>query len=854
MYKISKFKISLLFVALTAALICLSLAGAAPAAFAVEGSADTFEVVFPVANYFQSQSPTTVAANESYLTVLDLPEKRLYVRGSDNSTYFFDISDILTTGAARGADEEAQSEKAVAGVYVVKDNAFIALGVPPELELYSLDLRDRAAAFERKEISNPQHIYCFASDGKNLYAKNAEGYVAIFNEDLSVVKDDIYNYDVLPGKASVAAEDGKLYLFSTDDKNVAQLCVFDCDSNEILLQTPSKFVQKAYIGDVIYAQISPSEDIENHSKIICLDKETGEELYTSNFMPESFCAYGDKLYSIGGGSVTGYRFIRGEEGCKLEPEETISMAGSDFMHLNRPKDALILGDTAFVADSENLRLAAIDLTDSSLPMTSYVLEGKPVALAGESGRIYALLEDGDVCGFDYADGEMEAAIVINGADEEERLHLTDILCLNGTLYALADDALYAYVAGNLIRVSNIAGAKRIAAADGGSAIYALGEDEIAMFDKSGERLPSKLRGDFAEARDIAVDHVGNICLLFENRVETFKNRVSSLQKTSETELISATHNATANSCALAGDTLYFSADECFVGKLKVDAKTKDNYVAPALPTPESGQTYRFVKPKEGGNAFYIPANDGRFDGAVAASGNVLLALDGIGELEDGLCYALDRDKLVIIALEEFEDVEPAALDGKAYLFKTNSAIFEIPYFDNLKIEVASGTQGVTTVSDCAGYDDNGWWLVKYESKIYFADPTALEEDLAPPPVDPPTPDEPTEPEALFGRAKAGRVGGVVNIYSDLAESEVLTRIVDGKKVEILAAYNDYYQVKYGNAVGFMRASEVKIGGLTTVQIVAIVLSALVLIAGAGIFISIATIKKRNDAEAEQNAK
>ena len=72
--------------------------------------------------------------------------------------------------------------------------------------------------------------------------------------------------------------------------------------------------------------------------------------------------------------------------------------------------------------------------------------------------------------------------------------------------------------------------------------------------------------------------------------------------------------------------------------------------------------------------------------------------------------------------------------------------------------------------------------------------------------------------------------------------------MDGKRIEILAEYADYYKIKYGDVTGYMRKSEVKVGGLTTVQIVAIVLSCAVLIAGTGIFISIHALKKRNDDE------
>lgn len=854
MHNILKNKINFVFIVFLAALLTLPLLLSSEVSFASAGESDTFEIVYPTANYFQSQTPTLVAANQNYLAVLDAPENRLYVRKSDLSTCFYDISSILTSAEKVGFDDVGDAlQTPVEGIYVVGAHAFVALGVAPELELYSLDLAADDAQPQKLEVPHPDRIYCFASDGEKLYAKNVEGHIAIYDENLGVVKEDVYNYDVLPGKASIAGDDGVIYLFTTDEKNTAQLYVYDSNRDEITLSTPSKFIQTAYIGDVIYAQISPSEDIENHSKVVCLDKQTGEELYTSNFMPESFCAYGDKLYSVNESSVTGYRFKLVDGGAyTLEPEEILSMAGSDFKHLDSPKDLIIGNDSVAIADGDNMRIAVATLSDPSAPLTTYTLEERPKRIASSSDKVYALLESGKIVSFDAQGGALAQASVLNAPEDGDPIPFEDIICFDGELYAVTEDALYIFIANTPLSVARLDGAKRLTDADDGNRFYVLTDDEILMFGANNVPLPTKLTGDFRGAIDFAADYAGNLFVLFADRVEHYKNDIYALEKISETPLLSSNCKATATSCALLGGELYFSAQECFIGKMSVDSISKDGYIAPALPTPDNDTTYHFAKLKDGVSSCFIPAEDGRADSVIPATRNVLLVLDGLDAPAEGASYALDSDKLYIIRDEDYDAVQPTPLEDKAYLVKEACEASAIPYFADLTRALDAGTKGIRAVSDCAGYDGGKWWIVSLNGQTYFVDPALLDEDLAPPSQDDPNPDVPPEEKPLYGRAKAGRVGGTVNIYADVDESAVLTSVVDGKKVQILATLDGYYQVQYGDITGYMRASEVKIGGLTTVQIVAIVLSIVVLLAGTGIFISIYGIKKRNEPTEEDS--
>ncbi len=834
------------------ALVFIFTFGATHGAYAEAGASDAFEMVFPTANYFQSEQPTLVAANENFLTVYDSAQNRLYVREIGLSTYYYDLSAILTLPSAGGEeDDDSPTQKAVAGIYTVGTHAIIAVEDDPDFEIYSIDLKDASATPEKKELPSPERVYCFASDGERLYAKNAAGDITIYDEEMSVVNDEIYN-DALAGKASIACDGENIYLFPTV-QGVAHLYIYDVAENELSLDIESKLVSTAYIGDVIYAQISSAEDINNSNKIICLDKETGEELYTSNFMPESFCAYKDKLYSISGGKVTGYRLKNTSEDedvtYVLEPEETLSMAGSDFMHLNNPDDVVFTDGALIVADRDNSRLAYIDTTSPSASVVPYQLDSKPVRVTCDTNKVYALLQSGAIVCFEIEDGALLPQNDVYTPEEGEP-EFNDIVCFHSYLYAIDDEALYIRIVGKFDKIADISGAKRLTFADGGRCLYALTDDGIVMTDENGEILPSRSTGDFSDAVDIAADYAGNVFIMYPDRAEYYHNDIYSLKKTSTHALAPSTYNATATSCALIGDVVYFSAEQSLIGKFNVNAVTHEGYVPPALPVLKEDSTYHFAKLKEGTSSYFIPADDFRADSAIPANSNVLLVLDDPTAPEEGLAYAMDGDKLYVVPTDDFEVVLPAALEKKAYLMKDDGTLYRLPYLEDGSVALAKGAQGIWTISDCAGYDDDRWLIVSYDGKSYFVSADIIEEDLAPP-DDPDRPESPKEPDALYGRAKASRVGGTVDIYSDMSETDVLVSVVDGKKVEILAAYSNYYQVRYGDVVGFMRASEIKIGGLTTVQIVAIVLSVLVLIAGTGIMISIFAIKKRGDDEANK---
>ncbi|MCQ2603372.1 MAG: SH3 domain-containing protein, partial [Clostridia bacterium] len=178
--------------------------------------------------------------------------------------------------------------------------------------------------------------------------------------------------------------------------------------------------------------------------------------------------------------------------------------------------------------------------------------------------------------------------------------------------------------------------------------------------------------------------------------------------------------------------------------------------------------------------------------------------------------------------------------NQVYIATENLRAYKYP--DSKEFVDVERSQLVTVYDDAFGIGGDSWYRVKIDENLYFVLRSQVEEYSAPTPVGDDT-------KAVYGRAKADRAGGEVNVYQYSDEtSTVLFKVTDGTKVEIIETVGDFYKVKYGENYGYMSKDEVKLDGLTTVQIVAIVLAVVVLAAGVVIFFITRKIKQDSEKE------
>lgn len=797
-------------IAVFALLTCLVGSVCHTYSYAAAAQGDSFEVIFPKESYLQSEHPSLVAANDSYLIMYDDALKKLFVVYGGEDAYSYDL----------GSDS-------VTGLYAVGGMAFIISGDASKgnTKYYKLDISSRGTSPEEVNITSPEHVNYFNSNGSLLFAKAPTGNITVYNSSFTEVKR--YYDDSITNDVYISGDNDKFYAY-TFPSGKPNYNILSKDGNDDVHKEIDYTVRDhMYVGDVIYVNVH-SKITDEHSivternNIALVDKQTGEIIKTTDLCPDYFYASGRKLYAIedsGEVSIVKVYELTAEDN-DLTLIATISMAGDDNEHLNSPTDVIRVGGKTVVADSLNNRLAYIDNENNMLQVS---LPSSPVRLASDGSIIYALCADGNIR---YIVNGEESGRTLDGA-----ANVLDIAYVGNTLYALTADGIQAKLGDVLLPVASEVRGRRIASAAGGNNLYILSDDKITVVNKSGKTV-TVLSGEFAGAKDIAIDYAGDIFAIYGDRMEKYLNTVSGAERLSSVTLTNSDVNATANSICLDGANAYFTATECLVGKLPVEVRGEENFSAERPNVSPAG--YGFYRLSAG--SYYLPYTC-RAEQAYAATDEVLLVLDSAALISHHK-YALMGSELIVVPENALESVDPTALTGR-YDIVSDETLCKLPYSDEGKIAVAAGTT-VTLLSDCAGYDSNVWSIVQYEGEKYFVRASQLKEHTQ---IETP-PDK--EGEEITGRANAGRVGGLVGIYSDDNMVDMLVEIVDGTRVEVISQYEDCYLVKYGDTIGYMRPDEVKIGGLTTVQIVSIVLAIVVLLTGTGIYIAIYLSKQELD--------
>lgn len=752
---------------------------------------NTFTQVFPTSNYLQTTSPSLIGGNEGYLVIYDNTKSTLFV-----------LDNTLNKTSVLHIDLEN-----IDNIFVLDNVAIFIDGT----SCHSLDLSTENPTLI-KDLSLPVDEESYlTSDGKYLYIHQPSGYMSAYDSTLTPKFGADNIQSKLYGAIVITGEEDNIFAF-TSIYGISTLSTL----NLTTLQTSSKqidlTVYSAYVGDAIFALANNT--ITNSANLVCLNKETGALLLQTKINPQSYFACGNTLYTIENDSINVY--MLSEDNGTLNKLTTISMTGSDSGHLNAPSDLIFSNDTISVCDTQNNRISVIDMASVS----TINFDNSPIALC-KGTSTYVVFEN-SLCKLD-SDGIIAETYKIDG--------IVDVVYLD-KLYVLTNDSVYTFIGDTPFKLTeNLDNAKRIACAKNGKNIYILTDTQVLTITPKGAVLPNPIVDDFASAVDLAVDYEGKVFVAFENKIQTYLR-----DRKEVIDVKNSTLDATLTSICLEGEKLYFTAKESFVGVMSVDAMTKESYQAPTIDISKNSR-YEFVTPNE--NALYYSI-DNRCDNTSFADNATLLVLNDVS-CEDGFTYALNKDVIVKIDKTQFEAAQTVALSGD-YVTTEQTTLYTIPYCGD-KIDIDQDTR-LTIISDVANYDDNIWVLVEYEQQTYFVKRAVLTEYIEIIP----------EKDKVYGKANADRVGGVVNVYTaPNQDSEVLCEIIDGSEVEVLEELDDFYLVTFDGKVGYIVKEQLKIEGLTTVQVVAIILSIIVALAGIAIFASIYLTKKNNE-EKEKTGK
>lgn len=105
------------------------------------------------------------------------------------------------------------------------------------------------------------------------------------------------------------------------------------------------------------------------------------------------------------------------------------------------------------------------------------------------------------------------------------------------------------------------------------------------------------------------------------------------------------------------------------------------------------------------------------------------------------------------------------------------------------------------------------------------------------------------PELFYGKIKSDNFGEKVNLYSlEDTHSAIITTITDGTKVEMNSALDEQSEftlIKYGDYTGYVRTENLVLNGLTTGQLLSLILAAVTFTATISVIIISKIIKRDN---------
>jgi len=746
----------------------------------------TAEIVFPSNDYIQSSSPSLISANENYLLVYDEDLSTLFVKTLDtNIDYKYECN--FTS---------------VENIYAVNNFAYISA----DSKIYKLDLTSTTSTPIEAIIPTPSKISSIATDGTYLYVKSIYGYVSVYHDDLTIAfeADNIDN-EIFLGKSILAANDIMLYTFTNNSLNSYNL------NTKETKETPFFYsVQSAYICNEIYAQIN------GESEIIIFNKDTKSIELNTGIQPDSYYAIYNKLYIIEGNVISVYTYNSLEKSLTLI--SSISMSGSDNKHLNNPKSILKLNDLMVVADSNNNRLSYID---DQKNMSILNLESKPIDLCSSSSTIFALCENDTVV--KIVDKKITSTYSLVG--------ITDITYLD-KLYAIKNDGIYILLGGKFVKYLSLQNCNYISSYNSGKMIYAISNNSLFVVSKDGT-LIKKIEYDFSNAIDFYVDYVGNLYILKDDSVTVLKNDLFALSINGSYSIPNSL-SLTPNSFTLDGNYIYLTCDECVIVKDSFSSNTQNNTNLNDVDLSSSTFYYAI---RENGNA--IAYNQ------YGISDSIYYIKDDIIQISSkqyigNYYYAKIGSNKFIVNIDDFSKINELP-NSNVYEVKESSPIFEDLLGEQSTI--INKNERITATSQLSILNSS-YIKFNYNNAVYYIklDNLSLVEQHSE--EEPIIEDEPIK---VYGKVQASRVGKKVNIYlSPNIDSTIIDSLKDGKKVEIVSENESFYYVSYNGTFGYIEKDNLIKSGVTKIQLIAIILSVIVVFAGMTIFLSYFYYKKKSE--------
>ena len=760
-------------------------------------TAEEVELVYPNSGYLQAENVDTMGVNGSLVVT------------ADNENHL-----ISYQGTAVGVADFGSFDDIALKIVVFGQKAVIK----GEKAFYSLDTTSNTIETLDATIFNND---CYlASDGENLYV-HQYGKVSVFGSNLTVAN-ATYEDSIFNNKPVLIVSGNTIFGFVVEH-GVSRVYTYDTESKIASSFIKDTVVKVAFSGSTIYGY--------NGENIILIDKaKISEDDGTLDFAltdltADNFVAYGDYLYIAK--SSEGYDKYAYANGV-LTLVESFSYTGSGLDRLNCPTGAIKLGNELVVADTLNNRLLYVGKQIVALDLNA------PTQITEGNGRLYVVTADGIAI--------IDNKAVISTIKTNEKI--VDLIYDDG-LYVLTENGVYLYIIGTLNSCFEIDNAVALYRE---SLFYVLTESGVKVVSTVGDTFTTNgllsFDIDGYTPLDIVADIVGNVYILGDDNAvhcydfqDVIKANIDGiLVNSTDIALESAEYNFTAKSMVEIDDKIVIATEENALFSIDNPlVKTKEN--APKVDTTNAVVSTQVTTEKSYFMADY-------FDGKTAVKVDsgvsfVCYEIDGLlftsyGGVK-GWLYNTEKS---IISTDCAGD----------YVAKTSIKLYDNPTTGG-HIVVSEGT-ALSVIDNAGGYGDGKWVRVEYAGKIYYTEMSGLEKKTSTTPNIPNT-EKPEKPEKVnkdYGRAKASRAGELVKLYSTEDNTVVVAQVTDGTRLEVVEKMGDYYKVKYNDTEVLIHKDHFKLDGLTTVQIIAIVLSVIVVLAGGLIFMVTSLSRKKEEKE------
>lgn len=723
-------------------------------------------------NYIQFTNPTLMAKSDTLMAVLDGSVIRVF--DNDNT-------------------ELGQIRSSADNIVIMGDSIYIATNyILNKYKIASGNILPPTQVTDKK-------IYRLFADKTSIYYVDTTNALYRYSGETSTEISVEIEYII---DCRLATNDGIVYSYKDGEMSVAGTNAWNT------VATGESKISKFYVLDGVPITLSENRlTVSKGDKSIVSDTEL--DLYV----------YGDKIFVLDNAdkSVTEYD-------KNLNKISKIGSMGSETNRLNSP-NAIASGDSKLlIADSGNNRVSIYNTLNGEY---SIVPVSHPIDKIVATANGFATYSRTNNKIYIYTLNKSEYALTQEITTDSE---LDDIASWNNAILGLKRD-------GN---VFNYSSSNDTASLHGATHLYINYKTNV-LYIASPTRLTRKNLLTGAEQTythsevfsDFTVDYGGNIYFVTNGLIKRFMASGNTLQPDSEYTLTGLGNDFSATLSSL-GDIYFADKNAHKISKINASdiGAVSDKTYTP--PTESDYNVIKGVTLEVSAGLYTTPANEETLITLSKAARFLALAIvtHEDNEYYYGFNYSDNEYYYVLKSSVSLLDCTEYDADYPKYsaLIATGLKVYAFPYNSATVTATIDNSTRLTLINNVANSTGEtwGWYKVSYvvdgETHVGYVHDYEIAKVSA---VEPPQ-------KSQFYKVNSGALGTVVKLYKEAnADSEQICDINDGASVLVVGTFDknqDYTYIYYNGSYGYIETQYLIAEGLTTVQITAIIVVSICVIA------------------------